>query len=309
MTDQHGRGASETSAGAAGPAGPGRPVRAGDDIDLRAVVKTVWAGRWLIGIVMVIALIAGAAYAYFATPWYKADIVLSPVVKKTSLSSGLAQLGGLASLAGIDVPSANTGEPVAVLKSKILVEEFITDNDLLTQLLSEEWDPATHDWKEKAGDRRPDLRDGVKYFDERVRTVVDDKKTGLVTLSIRWKDPRQAADWGNQLVRRVNDRLRSEAIRESESSIQYLQKELIGTTVFSLQQSIGRVLESEMQKMALARSKEEFAFKVIDPAKAPKRPVWPRRLVVLVLAGFLGLILGAVIVLVRAPAGRLGRSG
>jgi len=110
-------------------------------------------------------------------------------------------------------------------------------------------------------------------------------------------------------VRRVNDRLRSEAIRESESSIQYLQKELIGTTVFSLQQSIGRVLESEMQKMALARSKEEFAFKVIDPAKAPKRPVWPRRLVVLVLAGFLGFILGAVIVLVRAPAGRLGRSG
>jgi uncharacterized protein involved in exopolysaccharide biosynthesis len=261
-----------------------------DGFELRELLDTIWSGRLVIMIVTLTFVAVGGAYAFLATEWYQADVVLSPAGKK-SLSGGLAQLGGLASLAGIDIPSAGGGEPLAVLKSKSFAREFIEDRKLMPILFSDKWDAKIGDWK-VIGKDQPDVRDGVKYFDEKVRTVSEDKKAGLVTLSIRWKDGAVAAEWANVLVKRLNDRLRKEAIQEAQSSIDYLQKEMLATTVVSLQQSIGRVLEGEMQKMALARANEDFAFKVVDTAATPKYRIYPKRLLVIAVAALLGFIAG-----------------
>lgn len=240
----------------------------GGEIDLKALWQTIWAGRVSVLVVTLIFMAGGVAYAFLAPEWFEAQVVLSPVGKK-SISSSLASLGGLASLAGIDIPTAGNNEPLAVLKSKSLAREFIEDQHLLPVLYASKWDETTHAWKTPIT-RQPDIRDGVKYFDEKIRSVTDDKKTGLVTMTIKWKDPKLAADWANTLVKRVNDRMRVEAIAEAQSSIAYLQSELAATNIVSLQQSIGRVLEGEMQKMALARANEQFAFKVVDNAYPPR---------------------------------------
>ena len=34
-----------------------------------------------------------------------------------------------------------------------------------------------------------------------ILSVVEDKKSGLINLSISWKDPEVAADWANDLVK------------------------------------------------------------------------------------------------------------
>jgi uncharacterized protein involved in exopolysaccharide biosynthesis len=134
----------------------------------------------------------------------------------------------------------------------------------------------------------------VKAFNTNIRSVTEDKKTGLVTLSIRWKDPETAANWANLLVERLNDRLRNQALAESERNVAYLQREIAASSVVSLQQSMGRVLEGEMQKLMLARGNEEFAFKVIDRAVPPKQRDAPKRtlivLVSLLAGGFLGIL-------------------
>ena len=58
----------------------------------------------------------------------------------------------------------------------------------------------------------------------------------------------------------------------------------VATNVVSLQQSIGRVLESEMQRLMLARGNEEFSFRIIDPAKPPKLPSEPKRAQIILVA-------------------------
>ena len=135
--------------------------------------------------------------------------------------------------------------------------------------------------------------DALREFDK-VRSVSDDKKTGLVTLGVRWKDPETAASWANLLVKRLNERQRAQALAESQRNVDFLQKEMASTSVVSLQQSMGRVLEGEMQKLMLARGNEEFAFKVIDPATSPKQRDAPKRALVAIVAtlagGFLGLL-------------------
>lgn len=45
----------------------------------------------------------------------------------------------------------------------------------------------------------------------------------------------------------------------------------LNTNLVALQQAIGRLLENELQKLVLARGNEEFAFRVIDTAVAPRK--------------------------------------
>jgi uncharacterized protein involved in exopolysaccharide biosynthesis len=265
------------------------PVAYDDEIDLWQLWETIWSGRWLIIAITSLFAVGGVTYALVAQEWWRAEVVLAPADKKGGMSGALSQLSGLASLAGVSVGGGGGNEPLAVLKSKDFARQFITDMNLMPVLLK---DQKTEDGK------APDIRDALRIF-ETVRTVSDDKKTGLVTLSVRWKDADTAALWANELARRVNARLRAEALAEAERNVAYLQKEIAATSVVSLQQSMGRVLEGEMQKLMLARGNEEFAFKVIDKATPPKQRDAPKRSLIAVVATLAGGFLGILAVFLR----------
>ena len=268
---------------------PAPPVAYDDEIDLWQLWETIWSGRWLIIAITSLFAVGGVTYALVAQEWWRAEVVLAPADKKGGMSGALSQLSGLASLAGVSVGGGGGNEPLAVLKSKDFARQFITDMNLMPVLLKDQ----------KAEDgKAPDIRDALRIF-ETVRTVSDDKKTGLVTLSVRWKDADTAALWANELARRVNARLRAEALAEAERNVTYLQKEMAATSVVSLQQSMGRVLEGEMQKLMLARGNEEFAFKVIDKATPPKLRDAPKRALIAIVATLAGGFLGILAVFLR----------
>jgi LPS O-antigen subunit length determinant protein (WzzB/FepE family) len=268
---------------------PAPPVAYDDEIDLWQLWETVWSGRWLIIAITSLFAVGGVTYALVAQEWWRAEVVLAPADKKGGMSGALSQLSGLASLAGVSVGGGGGNEPLAVLKSKDFARQFITEMNLMPVLLK---DQKTEDGK------APDIRDAL-WILETVRTVSDDKKTGLVTLSVRWKDADTAALWANELARRVNARLRAEALAEAERNVAYLQKEIAATSVVSLQQSMGRVLEGEMQKLMLARGNEEFAFKVIDKATPPKLRDAPKRALIAIVATLAGGFLGILAVFLR----------
>jgi uncharacterized protein involved in exopolysaccharide biosynthesis len=268
---------------------PAPPVAYDDEIDLWQLWETVWSGRWLIIAITSLFAVGGVTYALVAQEWWRAEVVLAPADKKGGMSGALSQLSGLASLAGVSVGGGGGNEPLAVLKSKDFARQFITEMNLMPVLLK---DQKTEDGK------APDIRDALRIF-ETVRTVSDDKKTGLVTLGVRWKDADTAALWANELARRVNARLRAEALAEAERNVAYLQKEMAATSVVSLQQSMGRVLEGEMQKLMLARGNEEFAFKVIDKATPPKLRDAPKRALIAIVATLAGGFLAILAVFLR----------
>ncbi|MGH8239650.1 MAG: GNVR domain-containing protein, partial [Steroidobacteraceae bacterium] len=87
--------------------------------------------------------------------------------------------------------------------------------------------------------------------------------------------------------------------RDAEANLAYLQKELATAQMVALQESIGRLIEGELQSLMLAKGNEEFAFRVIDPAVAPKWRSRPRRLQIVVLSIIAGGLLGCMIVFAR----------
>ena len=260
------------------------------EIDLRQLLKIIWAGKWSIFVVTFVFIAASVAYALLATEWYRAEVLLAPAEEQAAPSFG--GLGGFAALAGVSIGGRNSAEAVATLKARDFAKAFIEDHDLLRLFFAEEWDVASNTWQTDNPKKWPDVRDGIEYFQKEVINVIPDSKTGFVTLEVEWKDPDLAAQWAGFLVDRLNQRLRESALREAEENVGYLREELATTNLVTLQQTIGRLLESELQKLMLARGNEEFAFRVIDGAQIPKRPVRPRRILAIVVGTFLGGLLG-----------------
>lgn len=277
-----------------------------DEIDLKEVWQALVDNKKLIAIVTGTTTAIALAIAFLLTPIYRAEVLLAPATSEKSggLSALAGQFGDLAALAGISIGGNDrTQEAIATLKSRALTEAFIKENNLLPVLFEDDWDTEKGAWKEQDAEDIPTFWQAYEVFNEEIRTVSLDKKSGLVTLAIEWKDAALAAAWANDLVKRVNRERQLEDIREAESSIDYLQKQLIKTSVTEVEQAIYRLIEGQTKSIMVAQARKEYAFKVIDPAVPPEREIKPKRTVILALGFVLGLVISIFVVLSRNALG------
>ena len=255
-------------------------------LDILDLVSLIWRERVLLFGIVLLCTAGGVAYALLVTPIYKAEVVMTPAGQR-SASASLGQLSSLAALAGVNLGSENNAAPLAVLKSKEFAEEFIREQQLEKVLVDDYGDPSED----------LDIRDALRIFLEDVRVVSEDKKAGTVTLSIYWEDPVVAAQWANSYVERLNARLRSRALSESERNVKFLQQEISGASIVSVQQSLGRILEAEMQQYMLAKGDLEYAYKVVDRAAPPKLRESPKRALIVLLALLSGTVIAVLSIL------------
>ena len=145
-------------------------------------------------------------YALSVSNQYKATVLLAPAQSDSSdLSGALGRLGGLASLAGVDIGGGDSSEAKMaqeIMKSWSFIDGFIADNDLAVELC------AVQDWSQ--GSNELLINDGVydtenkqwlssknecdvrgppsswvlfQAFSERL-VVSENKKTGLIAVHI-----------------------------------------------------------------------------------------------------------------------------
>jgi uncharacterized protein involved in exopolysaccharide biosynthesis len=276
---------------------PARP----DPISLIDVWNMIWKGRWLVVATTAVFAVLSIVYALTATEWYRVEMVLSPEQQtpNRALAGALGGLGALGELAGLGMNNKGSVEAIATLESDDFTRDFIREQKLLTILFANKWDAKAGKWKSDDQDSWPDLDDAVDLVDKRLRRVQEDRKTGLVKLSLDWTDRDLAAQWANLMVERLNDRMRERALAEADANVRYLREVLQGESTVALQQSIGRLLESELQKLMLARGKREFSFQIIDRAEPPKWRQRPKRTQIVVIATVFGGLVGVLIVLFR----------
>jgi uncharacterized protein involved in exopolysaccharide biosynthesis len=199
----------------------------------------------------------------------------------------MSQFGALANLAGVSIGGQSQKfEAIALLQSKFLTEMFIQQNNLLPVLFPKLWDAKAGRWISNDPKVVPTLWRGDAQF-KKIRSVVQDPKTELVTLSITWRDPVLAAKWANGLVALANEQTRDRAVRDSERHITYLRDQLTKTPLVPVQEALSNLMEGEYKQAMLAGGNDEYALKVIDPALVPETPSSIRRLFIL-LGGLLG---------------------
>lgn len=237
-------------------------------------------------------------------PVYRADALIVPVQEMEGAGAGsiLGRLGGVASLAGINLPNGrDEKEALATLRSRKLATKLIEEKKLMPILFSERWDRENNRWREQTNGKQPTLGDAIDLFDRRVRRIREDSKTGLVTVSVEWHDRQMAADWANQLVTQTNELMRERAINEAEKLIEYLQREAEAMPAVQVREAIYSVIEGQVKSKAMAVVRHDFAFRVIDPAipADPDKKIMPRPALFIVLGGFTGFLLGSLLGLYR----------
>jgi uncharacterized protein involved in exopolysaccharide biosynthesis len=254
--------------------------------------------------VTLVGSVIGLSAAFVLTPIYRVEALLAPVVEEhgRGLSGLSAQFGDFAALAGVSLPAAGgtQDQAIAILKSRAFTERFIVDNELLPILFHDRWDAEADDWGVD-DDGIPTIWEAFELFDERVRFVSEDKRTGLVTLSVEWKDPEVAADWAVEMIHRINSEMRYRAIQEADKSLRYLNDELANTPSVEVKGAIFKLIESQTKAMMLAKVREEYSFKVLDPPAVPDQddPVRPRRLLLIGGGVTAGLLVALALALVR----------
>lgn len=270
--------------------------------DLFNAMRRQWL---LIGVVTLVVTAAATVTAFMLTPIYRAEVLVTAADEQSggSLAQLVGGLGGVAALAGLELGGETDVEvSLAMLRSHQFTMAFIKDNGLMQELFWRQWDTAGRRWKSDDPSDAPTIAEAVRFFDKSVRSVSRDRRTGLIKVAIEWRDRQKAAVWANELIARVNQVARNKAIGEAERSIAYLNRELEKTNVVELQQAIYRLIETQINRIVLANVREEFAFRVIDPAVAPdaKYKVRPKRLLIMLAGAFVGGLLALVIAFMRA---------
>jgi uncharacterized protein involved in exopolysaccharide biosynthesis len=264
-----------------------------DGLNLAAVLGAVRSHRWWAAGLTALGTLIAVAYALSVQPLYRAESILYPRELRAAggLSAQLSQLGGLADLAGIGGGGGSKQEPLGVLRSKGFASRFIAEQQLAQLIVPEAQDN--------------DPRKATEIFARSVLSVFEDKRTGLVTVGVKWRDPEIAADWANAIVGQLNEEMRARALQESEENIRYLRGQLENTHTVALQESISRLLEAEMQKNMLARGTSEYSFRVLDAAEPPVRPVWPKRSLIVAMGFSFSVFASVILLAIAGPLRRL----
>jgi uncharacterized protein involved in exopolysaccharide biosynthesis len=270
-----------------------------DTPDDLSTYSTALLASWkLLLATAVLGAVVAAIIAFMLPPKFRAQALVAPVNSNGAPTGGgaLKQLGGLAALAGIDIPGANgrKDEYLATLNSNGFLRDFIQSENMLPILFESRWDAQRKQWR--AGEEPPTLGEAVKKLRDDVANVSDDRRTNLVTVTVDWYSPQLAARWANDMIEKVNEKLRADAARNAERSLDYLNKELATTSAVEIRQAIYRLIEEHVNNAMLASVQHEYAFRFIDQAIPPERKNSPKRAIMTAVGGAVGLFVGALLV-------------
>ncbi|ELA6648755.1 Wzz/FepE/Etk N-terminal domain-containing protein [Vibrio alginolyticus] len=293
-----------------------------NEVDFRELFNALWKGKWIVLSVTFLFTIGALVLALSLPNIYKADALLAPAESTNGggLSKMAGQLGGLAALAGVNLGSGESSQTelaVQVMKSRLFIEQFISQHDLLVPLMAVKgWDINTNQliidegiydsidnkWLRKPDGLRgakPTYQEAFEVFSKEIFSINQNEESGLYTVSIKYYSPYVAEQWVNWLIEDINKVMRERTIKETSQNLAYLDKQLQKTAVADMQSTFYKLIEEQTKSLMLAEVQEEFVFRVIDPAVVPELKDSPKRALICILGMLFGGLLGSAIVLAR----------
>lgn len=292
-----------------------------DEIDLRELFGIIWQGKWwIIGITFVFAV--GSVFYSLSLPnIYKSEATLAPSeeVGGGGLSLMAGQLGGLASLAGVNLGKQGADKTtiaIEILQSRAFIKNFVEKYEILPEVMAvKEWNrnsgltfdeemysPESKEWVrevEPPKEPKPSSWEYVKVFKDNILSVTRDDEKGLVILAVNHQSPEVAEQWVNWLISEINNHMRQRDIQEAQRSLEYLDEEIEKTSLSNMQQVFYQLIEKQTQTIMLANVRPEYIFQTLDPAVVPEQKTKPSRALICIIGTFLGGFLSVGFVLVR----------
>ena len=283
-----------------------------DEIDLRELFAVLWAGRIKIVAITAIFAIVSVIYALSIPNQYKATALLSSADSSGGgLSGALGQLGGLASLAGVSLGGGESSEgqiAQEIMQSWSFIEGFVEDNNLAVGVYAADgWDKSSNELQINSGlydvsksqwlVEPPSSWSLFKTFSG-ILSVSEDKKSGLVSVSIEYYSPLIAKQWLDLYVAAINEHMQKREMAKVTRNIEYLQAQIKKTNIAEMQEVFYTIIEEQIKSKMLAEASPEYAFVAVSPSMVPEQKSQPKRALMCILGTLLGGMLSVLLVLV-----------
>lgn len=281
-----------------------------DEVDISQLIKAVWEGRWWIIISTSLFSIIFVIYSFSLPNIYQAQALLSPVGENTQ-NRNQGSIGGLASLAGINLSSGSGGNSAKAfekIKTFSFFEENVLPNIFLPNLMAiESWDATNNkitynedifNENTKTWVQAPSLQKSYKSFMDGV-TLYQNPNTFFVTISVKHQSPYIAKAWTELIVDQLNYFFRLNDKQEAEASIKFLNAQIAQTSYSEIKQVIAQLLQRNIQKLTLIEANDYYVFTYLDPPIVMEEKIEPSRSSISILGAVLGGMLGIIFVLIR----------
>ena len=291
-----------------------------DEIDLRELFGVLWGNKIkIIGITAVFAVVS-VIYALSVPNQYKASALLAPAQQQSGgLSGALGQLGGLASLAGVSIGGGESSEAQVaqeIMKSWSFIEGFIADNDLAVEVYAAEgWSRESNQLKfdndvyavktktwlienDNIGRLGPPTSWQLFEKFSEMLVVSEDKKSGLISISIEYYSPQIAKQWLDLYISSINKHMQARQVVKVSNNIEYLEAQIEKTSITEMQEVFYTIIEEQIKSQMLAEASPDYAFVAVSPSMVPEEKSQPKRALICILGTLLGGVLSVLTVLV-----------
>jgi hypothetical protein len=299
-------------------------------VDLIELLRVIWQRRRIVYICPLATLLLGIIYLHVATYTYTGVLEVTPIqTSGANLTGKMGGLGNLASLAGVQLPTDQSGLQfrlyVEGVHSRFAADAMAKNLDLMKVIFKGEWDEQSKSWVKPSGPisaimgivkriigapdypwQPPGGARLQKYMDTAV-IVTEEPKSPVVTITYDNVDPQFAVAFLGALSNAVDGQLRQKSLRRTAQNIAYLTHKLDTVTLAQQRDAIMQAWGDQEKAAMLANSTASFAMDSFGPPSVSNRPSSPQPTMVLGSALLGGILIG-VVAAFMAPAGFLGSS-
>ena len=290
-----------------------------DEIDLRKLFGVLWLGRMRIIIITAMFAIASVFYAFSLPNQYKATAILAPADSDGSgLSGVLSQLGGVASIVGVNIGAKENSESQVaqeIMKSWSFIDMFITQNNLEVEVYAAKgwssssgklqidedvYDIESNQWlledDESGAFSSPTSWQLFKTFSD-MMSISEDKKSGFVSVSIEYYSPLIAKEWLDMYVAAINEHMQSRQVSKVSNNIEYLEDQIDKTSIAEMREVFYTIIEEQTKNKMVAEASPDYAFVAVSPSMVPEEKSQPKRAFICFFGTLLGGVLSVLLVL------------
>ncbi len=289
-----------------------------DEITLRDLFLKVWRSKWVILATMAVAVGLVSVWMKTTEPLYTASMLVAPAGATSGggLGSRLSQYGGLASLAGIELPSAETVSPFdqfsEVVTSVTVAKRLQDKYGVLQKLFERTWDAGNMRWVPPEGPvatakgwmrgffnlpswTPPSTKSLAEYLGDKLG-ISEIAKTGMRRITFQHED----SEFAVQLLRWIHEEsdqlIREETQERTTRQIEYIERKLATVRITEHRQSLTLLLSDQEKQMMMTQVDLPFAARIIDPPTVSEMPTWPKPFLFLVLAAMAGFFVSVFLV-------------
>ena len=283
-----------------------------EEIDLKKLFDAALNNIIFIISITSVAAIASIIYSLNLPNQYQATMVIAPVNNSGSLTSSDKALGGLASLAGINLSSEGVSDSqsaLMIMQSWGFLEEFVERNNLGKYLLATKgWDDTNNVMifdenvfdidKEEWVKAKPTSWSLYKAFSNRL-LIHEDGQTGIITVKFNYYSPQLSKEWVELLVQDINSFMRQRKIIKVGKSISYLQEQINKTSIKDMRNAFYKIMSEQIKQQMLAESTPDFVFVTISKAMVPVEKAEPTRSIIVIISTIVGFLFSLFITLIK----------